>query len=86
MLPTWKLPTENIVFRFTVKTNNSVKQYIGAVEVPIKQRIYNHKLSFFNRNYSTNTYLSTHISLLNDMNIFPTITVEILKLAPAYNI
>ena len=42
---------KNVVYRVTVKTKNSVKQYIGATERTIKQRIYNHKLSFTNRNY-----------------------------------
>ena len=52
---------KNIVYRATVKTNCSVKQYIDAMEGTIKQRIYNHKLCFTNRNYSTNTSLSTHM-------------------------
>ena len=84
MPSTRKLPTKNIVHRTTVKTNNSVKQCIGATEGTIKQRIYNNKLSFSNRNYSTNTSLSTHIWHWKDINISPTITWEILKLAPTY--
>ena len=73
------------MFRATVKTNSSVKQYIGETEGTIKQRIYSPKLSFTNRNYSTNTSLSTHIWCLKDINISSTITWEILKLALAYN-
>ena len=68
-----------------VKTNNSVKHYIGATEGTIKQRIYNHKLSFKNRNYASNTSLSSYIWQLKDANISPTITWEILKQAQAYN-
>ena len=49
-----------------------------------KKGIYNHKLSFSNRNYSTNTSLFTHVWHLKDMNISLTITREILKLAPTY--
>ena len=65
---------KNIVYRATEKTNNSVKQYIGAMEGTIEQRIYNHKLSFTNRNHSTNSSLSTHIWHLKDMDISHTIT------------
>ena len=51
------------MYRATVKTNNSVKQYIGATEGTIKQGIYNPKLSFTNRNYSINTSLFIHTHL-----------------------
>ena len=74
---------KNVVYIATAKTNSSVKQYIGATEDTIKQRIYKHKLSFTHRNYWTNISLSTHNWHLKDMNILPTTTREILKLAPA---
>ena len=64
---------KKIVYRATVKSSNSLKQYIGAMEGTIKQRIYNHKLSVSNRNYLTNISLSTHIWNLKDMNISSTI-------------
>ena len=80
-----KYPQKNIVYRATVKTNRSVKQYIGAMEGTIKQRIYNHKLTFTNRNYPSNTSLSSYIWCLKGINISPTITWEILKLIPHYN-
>ena len=51
---------KNVVYRTTVKTGNSFKQYIDAMVETVKQRIYTYKLSFSYRNYSTNT--STHIS------------------------
>ena len=35
---------KNFVYKATVKTNNSVKYYIGTTEGTIKQRIYNHTL------------------------------------------
>ena len=73
------------MYRATVKTNSSVKQYMRAAEGTTKQRIYNHNLSFPNRNYSSNTSLSTYIWHLKDMNISPTITWEILRLAPVFN-
>ena len=53
------------------------------MEGTIKQRIYNHKLSFANRNYSFNISLS--FWCLKDMKISSTITWEIRKLAPDYN-
>ena len=55
------------------------------MEGTIKQRICNHKLSFTNRNYSSNTSLSSYIWYIKDTNNSPTITWEILKQAPAYN-
>ena len=41
---------KNVMYKVTVKTNSSVKQHIGAMEGTIKQRIYNHKLSFTYKN------------------------------------
>ena len=52
---------KNIIYKATVKTNNSVKHYIGAAEGSIKQRICNHNLSFKYRNYASNTSLSSYI-------------------------
>ena len=78
-------PSMSYYTREYVKTNNSVKHYIGATEGTKKQRIYNHNLPFTNRNYSSNTSLSSHIWYLKDINISPTITWEILKLVPSYN-
>ena len=76
---------KNTIYKATVKTNNSVKHYIGAVEGTIKQTIHNHNLSFKYRNYASNTALSSYIWQRKDKNISPTITWEILKQAPAYN-
>ena len=76
---------KNIIYKATVKTNNSVKHYISVTEDTIKQRIYNHKLSFKNRNYASNTSLSSYIWHLKDTNISPTITWVILKQPPTYN-
>ena len=76
---------KNVVYWATLKTNSSVKQYIVATEGTIKQIIYNHKLSFTHRNYSSNTSLFAYIWHLKNMSISPTITWELLKLAPAYH-
>ena len=75
----------NTINNATVKTNNSVKHYIGATEGTIKQRIHNHNLSFKCRNYASNTSLSSYIWQLKDANISPTITREILKQSHTYN-
>jgi len=75
----------NAVYRATVKHNSTTKHYIGATEGTLKQRSYTHKLSFTNTNYSTSTSLSTYIWNLKNMNIYPKITWEILKIAPTYN-
>ena len=57
----------------TVKTNNSVKHYIGATEGTIKQNF--STINFFtNRNYSSDTSLSSYIWHLKDTNISPTIS------------
>ena len=71
---------KKLMYRATVRINNSVKQCIGAMEGILKPRIYARKLSFSNRSYSTNTSLSTHIWHQKDMNISHTISREILKL------
>ena len=68
----------------TEKTKISVKQSIGATEGTIKQRIYNNNISFTKGNYASNTFLSSYIWHLKDMNISPYITWEILKLVLAY--
>ena len=60
MPPIKQLPTKYVMYRATVRTNHSIKQYIVATEGTLKQRIYAHKLSFSNRSYSTNTSLSTY--------------------------
>ena len=61
-------------YRAAVKTNNSLKQYMGAMEGAIKQRIYNHKLSFTNKNDTSNTSLSSYIWCLINMNLSSPIT------------
>ena len=78
-----KCQYKNVIYKVTVKTNNSIKHYIRATEGIIKQRIYNHKLSFCDRKYSSNISLSLYPRHLKDTNISPTITWEMLKLAPA---
>ena len=59
----------NTIYKPTVKTNNSVKHYIGATEGTIKQRIHNHNLSFKYRNYTSNTSLSSYIWQLKDKHL-----------------
>ena len=76
---------KNVIFKAMVKTNNFVKHYISATEGTIKQGLYNHKLSFKNRNNASNTSLSSYVWQQKDTDIPPTITREILKQAPAYN-
>ena len=61
--PTRKLPIKNIVYWAMVKTNNSVKQNIGATDGTLKQRIYAQKLSFSHINYSTYIiFIHTHLA------------------------
>ena len=74
-----KCQYKNVIYKATVK------HYIDSTEGTIKQRIYYHKLSYKNRNYSSRTSLSLYIWHLKDTNICSTITWEILKLAPTYN-
>ena len=83
MPPIWKSVHMTVVYNGSVTTNSSVKQCIGATERTIKQRLYNPKLPFANRKYTSNTSLSSYIWHLKDMNVSPTIVWEILKLAPA---
>ena len=68
-----KCQYRNIIYKVTVKTNNSVKYYIGAMEATIKQRVHNHNLSFKYRNYAFNTSISSNIWQIKDTNTSPTI-------------
>ena len=77
----WNCQQKNVVYRARLKTSSPVKQYVGAKEGAIK-RVYNQHFSFTNRNYSSNTSLSSYRYAPKNMNISPTITWEILKLAP----
>ena len=58
---TFPLPNKclyrNTIYKATVKTNNSIQHYIGAMEGTIKQRIHNHNLSFKYRNYASKRLL-----------------------------
>ena len=74
-----------MVYKATVRTNNSTKYYISAREGTFKQRIYAHKLSFSNKKYSNNTTLSAYIWKLKDKNITPSVNWEVIKAAPVYN-
>ena len=62
--------TSSVVYKANVTTESDTteKNYIGLTEGTCKERYTQHKLSFWNRNYSNSTELSKHIWTLKDNN------------------
>ena len=57
-----------IVYKATVKTENSTKEYIGGTEPTFKERLYNHNGSFNTRSRRCETKLSEYIWECKDKN------------------
>ena len=53
--------TKNIVYKATVESIDTTKQYIGMTSTTFKDRFSNHKKSFKNEKYKTETKLSNYI-------------------------
>ena len=82
-----KCLTQSVVYKanVTTKSDTTRKNCIGLTEGTFKQRSTQHKLSFWNRNYSNSMELSKHIWTLKDNNTNFTINWSILATAPAYS-
>ena len=79
------LATE-IVYQADVKaSDDSVKKYIGLTEPTFKKRLGNHKKSFKNRAYETETMLSKYIWKLKDKGLTYDIKWKILKKSRGYS-
>ena len=57
-----------IIYKATVKTENSTKEYIGGTEPTFKERLYNHNGSFNTRSRRCETKLSEYIWECKDKN------------------
>ena len=65
---------------------NSDKLYLGTPEGEFKKRLCNHKKSFKNRGYASDTSLSKYIRGMKDKhNEAPTLKWSIIKSVPAYS-
>ena len=69
----------NLIYRATVKSNNSYKIYIGSTGNTFKERFRNHKTTFLNKNKRHSTELANYIWKLKDKNIDFKIEWEILN-------
>ena len=78
--------TTELVYQADVSSSDgATKMYIGLTEPTFKQRLYNHRKSFKNREYEHETTLSTYIWQLKDQNIGYSIKWKMLKKSRAYS-
>ena len=78
--------TVKVSYCVVTATVHPRKVYLGAAEGDFKQRYYNHKKSFRNRKYATETSLSKHIWEMKDKhNISPNLIWCIIKSVPGYS-
>ena len=81
-----KYRSEDIIYKFVTATGHPRKVYLGTAEDDFKQRYYNHKKSFRNRKYATETSLSKHIWEMKDKHsINPNLMWCIVKSVPGYS-
>ena len=76
-----KCLTPNTVYeaRVTNKTNNDCKRYLGASEIPFKERFRNHTRDFKHKKYEKCTELSMYIWNLKSQGITPIVKWSIVK-------
>ena len=77
--------TSNLVYKSTVTTADSTKEYIGLTGNSFKERFTGHKASFTHRNQAHKTTLSSHIWELKDKDIPFTQHWDIICTAPSYS-
>ena len=58
--------TSNLIYKATVKTDNTTKIYIGSTSTTFKDRYRNHKASFNNKQKRYSTELSNYLWQLKD--------------------
>ena len=75
---------DEVVYKATVTSDNSVETYTGLTAGTFKARHGGHKTSFNIRKYS-NTTLSKHVWKLTDQNKNYDVDWEIIDRAPAFN-
>ena len=77
--------TSDIIYKSSVKSGSSTREYIGLTSTSFKQRYTAHKASFTHRNKAHNTSLSTHIWKLKDDQAPFSTSWSILGMAPSYS-
>ena len=85
-----KCLAENLIYQATVTETNkqneeSTETYVGLSAPNFKSRLANHKKSFKNREYSTETTLSSHIWDIKDRDSTYKISWKMLDRASPYN-
>lgn len=81
-----KCQASDIVYQADVTaSDDSVRKYIGLTEPTFKIRFGNHKKSFKNRAYETETMLSRYMWQLKDKGLTYNIKWKILKYSKAYS-
>ena len=81
-----KCRAKDVVYKCVASTSiNPDKVYLGTTQGEFKKRFYNHKKSFKNRGYASDTSLSKYIWEMKDKhNETPTLKWSIIKSVPAY--
>ena len=77
--------TSDIIYKSTVKTASTTKEYIGLTSTSFKQRYTAHKASFTHHNKAHSTSLSTHIWKLKEEGAPFSTSWSILGMAPSYS-
>ena len=82
-----KCRAKDVVYKCVASTSiNLDKVYLGTAEGDFKKRFYNHKKSFKNRGYASDTSLSKYIwEMKHKHNETPTLKWSIIKYVPAYS-
>ena len=82
-----KCRAEKIVYRCVASVHGYPnKVYLGSAEGDSKQRFYNHRMSFNNEGYSTDTTLSKYVwEVKRKLRIMPSLKWYIIKSVPAYS-
>ena len=76
--------TKNIVYKATVESINTKKEYIGMTSTTFKDRFSNHKQSFNNELYKTQTKLSNYIWAKKEEEIETNIKWEKVTIAKSF--
>ena len=76
--------TKNVVYKATVTTDDTAKEYIGMTSNTFKERYRNHAKSFQTKKYSNETELSNYVWQLQEKNKPFNISWSIVKKATPY--
>ena len=77
--------TDNVIYRGSATTNNSVETYVGLTADPFKDRWGNHKQDFKNPTRKNATTLSGHIWKMKEEGKNPVVKFEIIGRATPFS-